>query len=204
MHADGSPWTLVQTVAPSFDPIGVARAKERLRIGGSDEDDDLAASIAAAVARYEGRTGRVMAASSWELRGGAWPTVVCLPLAPVRDVTAVAYVDEDGAEQSLGAAEWYWHRTAAGAEVRFTDAFTAPRLQRRPQSVIVRFDAGYDDLSASGSGDDPELVPDKRDEMAILFLVGHWHRHREAVADGRAELVPETWSDLADQRRIYR
>lgn len=196
---------LLKITAPVAPPVTVERAKERLHIDSANFDDDLAILIDAAVGAVEGHTGRVLARSSWELRLDCWPGCepIRLPLAPIRDVTDVVYLDATGAEVAI-ADDWYWYRTAAGADVRFVSGFSAPTLYERPGSLRVRFDAGYDAPSESGSGDDPELVMDARLEIAVLFLVGTWFERREHVQADQQLEVPETFRFLANQLRIFR
>lgn len=191
---------------PDNPPIGVPAAKDRLRLDTSDRDMDLDRLLRAAAEAVEVRTGLVMAPTQYEYRVDLWPgfSPLRLPVAPVRDVTEVVYLDEDGAEQTVASSSWYFDRTSEGADLRFDSDYSGPALYERPGSLRVRFTAGYDDPAASGAGDDPELVLPATAEMAILFLVGHWHEHAESVAATQTYEVPETFELLAGQMRIFR
>lgn len=195
---------LVKLTAPAGDAVSVARAKDRLRIDGSSSDDDLERLIEAATMAVEKQTGLTLRATDFELGLDCWGWPICLPAAPVREVTEVAYLDADLAEQIVDPADYYWERRPWGAALWFVRGFSKPELGDRPQPLKVRFSAGFDDSGASGSGDDPELAFPATAEMAILFLVGHWFQQRESVAAGEQFIVPQAFEYLAGQLRVYR
>lgn len=191
---------------PEHPPIDVPSARSRLRMDATDEDVDLDRLIRTSAEVLEKHTGLVMGPTSFEYRADAWPACmeIKLPAAPVRDVSAVVYLDEDEAEQTLPASDWSWERTHEGATITLATGFSNPTVLERAGAIRVRFTAGFDDPSESGAGDDPDLVLPATAEMAMLFLVGHWNEHRESVAEGAMNHVPETFDLLASQLRIYR
>lgn len=195
---------LVRTTTASALPVSLDDAKAWLRVDHNDEDELITRLVYGAVAATEDRTGRILAPSSWEWQADRWDRWFAIPAFPIRDVTSVVYLDEDGTEQTLDAADWYWHRTAEGAEVRFVSTWSSPTLYDRPRSVRVRFDAGYDDPTASGSGDDPDLVLPENAKMALRFLIAHWYANRESVTTANVYEVPQTFEYLAQQLRIFR
>lgn len=200
--------------------VSVARAQQRLKIGAedalgapivdTDDNADVEALIEAARGVFEGRTGLVLQPSDWELRLDRWPACaprcIAIPSAPVRDVTGVSYIDEDGAEQSIAQSGdvWLWERTTEGAVLWFHKDFTFPTIDNRHQAVRVQFSAGYDDPAQSGSGDDPELVLPPQVELALLFLVGTWFENRESVAKVDTSIVPQTFDLLIEKLKVFR
>jgi len=219
-------------------PVTVERAKKRLRIDTDDFDEDLSDLILAATAAVEEQAHITVRRSSWEYRLDWWPAgfgfarfdgqailgatgyvrfdgqtrlgwpTMQIPACPVRNVTAVKYLDANDVEQTIDPVNYSWQRTPEGADITFNRAFTFPILSLLPQPVRVSFDAGYDDnLEASGSGDDAELILPPQVEMAVLFLVGHWHEHPlPVVADVRAAPfeIPTTFDYLVNQLKVYR
>lgn len=219
-------------------PVTVERAKRRLRIDSDDFDEDLSGLILGAAAAVESHANITVRRSSWEYRLESWPAgfgfarfdgatirgatgyvrfdgqarpgwpTIQIPASPVRDVTAIKYLDADDAEQTIDPANYSWQRTAEGADVTFSRNFTFPIISLLPQPVRVSFEAGYDDNpEASGSGDDPELLLPPQVEMAILFLVGHWYEHPlPVVADVRAAPfeIPTTFDYLINQLKVWR
>lgn len=200
--------------------VSVVRAQQRLKIGAedaagdpivdSDDNADVEALIEAAMGVFEGRTHLVLQPSDWELRLDHWPTCaprcIAIPSAPVRDVTGVSYIDEDGVEQSIAQSgdNWTWERTTEGAVLWFRSDFELPTIDRRHQAVRVQFSAGFDPPDQSGSGDDPELVLPPQAELALLYLVGTWTENRESVAKAQAFDVPHTFDLLIEGLKVFR
>ena len=212
---------LKKIAAATSLPVTVDRAKERLRIETDEFDADIEALIGAATAALEAQANIVLQQSSWEFILNGWPFLgapidrldwsrsgcaeLFVPASPVRDITALKYLSPEGIEQTVDASNWSWERTGDGALLWVTEGYSLPALWRGYGVVRVAFDAGYDDpAGGSGTGDDPELVLPAQAEMAVLFLVGHWYRTREAVSTDQSYTVPQTFEYLAAQLRVYR
>lgn len=188
------------TAATSY-PVSVSRAKDRLRIDVTANDADLLAIIKAATLAVEHETGRMLAPSAWEYRTDCWD--ISIPLAPVRTITSITYLDTDHAEQTINPVNYYWHETESGAEVHFIDTYSFPTLSNRDEAITVSFESGYDD-TGSGTGGDPTLVLPPTLELAVLFLVGHWYERREMTGKEEPFRIPNTFEFLASQLRVYR
>lgn len=184
--------------------VSVAEAKPHCNVDSSDDDDLIKTYIAAATARFETRTGRILASGQFEYTFDGWSDCLLIPVAPVRTVTEVAYLDTDGTEQTLADADWYEGIGDRDAYVGFVSGFSAPTLSSDTPKVIVRFEAGYDVPDASGSGDDPALERNPMDVVAVLMLTAHWFNHREAAGPESMASVPGGFEDLVNERRIYR
>lgn len=188
--------------AAETQPVSVEEVKSHLRELSNDFDDVIPGLIAAATAAVGHHTGRTLAPTGYELRGDSWSNPICLPALPVRSVDEVAYIDVDGDEQVLSADSWYFYLTDMGAEVAFVPTASLPSLYDRPQSVRVRFTAGYDDPYSSESGLDHPLPSTVR--MAVLFLIGTWFDNGAHLQDRQTYEVPDTFKYLANQLRIFR
>lgn len=195
---------LVKLTAPTGEAVSVARAKERLRIDGTADDADLARLIEAATGAVESQTGLTLRPTGFELGLDCWPSIISIPAAPVREVTEVVYLDAELAEHTIDAGDYFWERTPEGALLDFVEAFSRPALGDRPRALKVRFSVGFDAPDASGSGDEAALAFPATAEMAILFLVGHWHQMRESVSAANPFVVPQAFEFLAGQLRVYR
>lgn len=186
--------------------VSIAETKRRIHFEGAadEENDDIELMLRAAARRVEQRTGRILALGQFEYRFDCWSDCMVLPIAPVRVVTGVAYLDVDHVEQEVPAADWYETIGDRDARVTMVDGFSQPELSARGGQVIVRFDAGYDTPDASGSGDDPALERDPMDVQAVLMLVAHWWLNRSAVGATSMETTPQGFEDLVAEQRIYR
>jgi uncharacterized phiE125 gp8 family phage protein len=196
---------LIRLTRPDGFFVSVNDVKAHVVIDTADDDALIEAYIRAATLLAEDRTGRILMAADFEYRTDRWCDPMVVPVAPVRDVVDVLYLDEDDVERSLDAGTWYEVVTAEGAEIRFTDSFTSPALSSRPQAVRVRFSAGYDVPDASGSGDDPELEQNEMDRLIVLLLVANWYQVREPIAIGdQVAEIPFSVKSLIEVRRIFR
>lgn len=162
---------LIRLSVPAALAVPLADVKLALRIDFDDDDDRLESLILAETQRYEDFTGRIMAPVDLEYRFDRWGDPLCIPVAPVREVTEVVYLDSANVEQTVSASDWYSLTTDEGVEVWFNDTFSIPTLTTRGQAVRVRFRAGYDQPNASGSGDDPELASNAVDRINIIRMV---------------------------------
>lgn len=211
--------------APATPVLSLADAKAHLNIVESDDDDDLVeALIDAAIARldgYAGILGRALVTQTWALRlpgfypddgrwlaaGDWWRHVwrsstrwqaIHLPLPPLQSVASIAYVDPDGADQTLDPAA-YVVLDGALAQVRPAPLTSWPPTQcDNARAVTITFVAGYGDAAA----DVPRPI-----SAAMKLLVGHWYRNREAVVgvdarDSSTELPIGVSALLAPYRLI--
>lgn len=188
------PLTLKQTAAPTEEPVSLAMARLHCRVDGAEEDALLGTLIAAARQWCESWTGRALCTQTWRLSLDRFPLtrgeglaqreqwgdapgtggVIRLPRPALIAVTAVEYVDTAGVLRTLAA-----DQVLVGADeepARLTPAYgliwPVPRWQA--DAVRVTYTAGYGAAAAV-----PEAI-----KQAMLLLVGHWYRNREAVALG--------------------
>ncbi len=116
-----------------------------------------------------------------------------VPLASLRSVDSIAYLDPDGASQTLDPSA-YQVSTGAGGLIVPAYGRSWPTHRRYLESVSVRLVVGY--------GADADAVPEHV-MQAIKLLVGHWFANREEVVVGTvtkriemaasALLDPEDW-----------
>ncbi|MFN4176429.1 hypothetical protein [Phenylobacterium sp.] len=196
---------LIVTAQPETSPVTREDALAQLRIlSASHLDtgqlglvDDL---VEEAVAVVQRQSGLILAPTGYEERFAGWPCgrVLQLGAAPVREVTGVTYLDEDGAEQTVTAGQWSWEPTETGAEVRFGSTWSFPPLYADSAfPVRVAFTAGCG--APDGSEDDPRLALPKAARTAIRLQIEAWFRNPE----GRGVLT-DAAEALAQTFRIYR
>lgn len=179
--------------------ITVARAKERLRIYSSVDDNDLQVLIDTAILTVEKATGRIIRQSTWDLFGDWLPQEI--KAFPVRGITGIFYKDTDEVEQTVDAANYYTIECFGGIEINYISGFYPPVMSTRQGRTRVRFTAGYDDGSATGA--DPNLGLDLRVELAVLFLVGVWYENREPITSEEKFKIPKTFDFITAQLKVY-
>jgi uncharacterized phiE125 gp8 family phage protein len=165
--------TSITLITPPSAPVSVAEAKRHLRIDHADEDSVVEGLIASAVSYLDGWTGvlgRALEAQTWELALDRFPVgQIVLPLGPVASVTSVAYTDPAGVEQTVDSANYVVDTRPIEGRVIPADGFAWPSTKAGANAVRVRWVAG------TGT---PGAI-----RVALLMLVAHWYRVREAVGE---------------------
>lgn len=137
-------------------------AKQHLEYEADDRDDLINSYIGAAAEHIEDVTGVALSRSSRTIELDGFPeknTPIRLGIGPDVDVTAVAYVDGDGSNQTLTG----W--VSFGQVIRPETVWPA-----NARTVTVTATYGY------------ATVPDAI-AQAQLLLIGHMFANREASAD---------------------
>ena len=163
---------------PAVEPLSLADAKAFLRVAHADDDDLIAALVAAARLQVEAATRRALIAQSWRIVRDRWPAdgrLVVTP-APVTAVTAARVYDAAGVASALDAGRFVVAAGAAPAEIA-----AAPWSLPPPG----RASAGIELDLACGYGADPAAVPPPL-VQAIRLLVAHWYDTRAVAAVGHA------------------
>jgi uncharacterized phiE125 gp8 family phage protein len=156
-------------------PVSLARARAHLRIDWADEDELVFAYLRAAVDAIERHIGRALSRQAFTDRAPRFPNAgerLTLLRDPVTEITAVTYVDGDGAVQTLDAADY---RSIEGEpwSIIAPLAGSFPSTEEREDAVRVAYVAGYD------AGACPPSL-----QSAVLLLLGHLYQNREAVNVG--------------------
>ena len=185
---------LVRVVAPAADVVTVAELKAQVRLLSSEEDAVLRGYLDAATGHldgYAGVLGRALVAQTWVLHLAGFPACgrIELPLAPLISVGSVAYVDADGATQTLSASVYEAH-AGPRAELTLADGQSWPSTAARARAVSVTFTAGYgaagEDVPAplrlavtlQAAAYDAGRVKVGEIDPAVLALIGPYRRIR--------------------------
>lgn len=144
----------VLITAPAALPVTLDDVKKHLRIDLSivEDDDELQQKIEAATQAldgYSGALGRALMTQTWAVSTGwHYCDAIRLPLAPVQSIVSVTYLDEDGAEQTVPAADYRLSGDARGSSVVLTEGASWPSTRYRSDGLTVTFVAGYGDAAA--------------------------------------------------------
>jgi uncharacterized phiE125 gp8 family phage protein len=186
------------TASPAQEPVSIAAAKAYLRIDSGDEDGVIEGLIKAAreMVETDAEISLLPQTLTWYLDAfPAWEISLRRP--PVNSITSITYLDQDGTSQTLAASEYRFDGYSRPA--RLSPAYNEQWPTTHPVSnaVTIVAAAGYSSVSQV-----PQMI-----KQAILMLVGHWYRNREAVGIGttseevamsyRALLSRITWGGYA-------
>lgn len=175
--------------APAVEPVTLAEAKRHANVVASDDDTLIAALIVAARELVEVDTSHALINQTWELElSGWWTGGLECPRPPLVSVTHIKYYDQDDVLQTLETAYYDVDTRRQPGVIWWDEDYTAPTLSDEANPVLVTYVAGY--------GAAASAVP-QRAKQAILLLVGHWYRCREAVGTVGTEVA------LAYQRLIH-
>lgn len=156
---------------PTSEPVTIAEAKAQLHIGASDDSHDveLSALIAAAREEWERDTSVALITRTIEHRVARFADVILLTVGPVVSIESVKYIDNNGAEQTVAAGDYYLDID----EVRFKSTFVSPRTEDRSEAVKIRYIAGY--------GADSRFCPEL-DRMAIKLSLANRFEDRDMIS----------------------
>lgn len=136
---------------PAAEPITLAEALIHLRetADGGANDAYITSLITVARTACEDRIERSLIATPWTLRLDAFPDAIELTPAPVVEVTAVSYLDTEGAEQTVDLADTYLDKASEPAWLLPAPGVTWPATLDRVNAVTVEYTAGYGPNGAS-------------------------------------------------------
>jgi len=162
---------------PAAEPVLLATAKAHLRVDGTDENDLITALIVAARQYVENYCGVALITQTLKLSLDSFADKIRLPRSPVTSITQIAYVDTTGATITvLLAANTLWRLGADSMQSVLTPYFgTAwPTTAAVPAAVQITYTAGY---GAAGTAVPGAIT------QAMLLMIGHWYKNREAVSE---------------------
>ena len=193
--------------AASGRPVSLDDLKMIVEAADFDDDDEkLALFLDGAIAYVAQQTSLVLSPTEYRVERSCWWTdKLEILLTPVRDITAVGYLNVAGSLQTLDAEKYRWARTASGATITLLDTSGLPSIaQNRDDAVQISVEGGFDIDGATGSGDDPELVLPRQARNAIIMLAAHWYANREAALASELKEIPFGVEALIRQIMVYR
>lgn len=191
---------LIQTTAPSVEPVTVDEAKLNCKEDSAVEDTLFALWIAGARQYAESFTGRSFITQGWRLVLDEFPPCIELERGNVQSITSITYRDMAGATQTVpfGAVANGVQRSAdgslvadlSGAPARIAPAFGSvwPIAVSELGAVAVNYTAGY--------GPTPADVPQGLRDW-ILMRVATLYANREESLPGVVTPLPHVDGLLA-------
>lgn len=170
---------LVQTVAPTDDPVTVDEVKSQLGITTGGLDDGIIEGYRdAAVLEVEARQKRQLMSATYKLYLDAFPVGdIEIPKPPLSSVTSIQYIDTAGDTQTWASSEYSVNTDSTKGRVRPLPAYTYPSAVGTDYQnpVIITFVAGYADAAS---------VP-ANTKLAIKALAAHYYENREPYIVGK-------------------
>lgn len=175
---------------PTTEPISLDLARRHCRIlpdndsPASHPDDAWLTEIGIPAAREycEGFLGRAIAAQTWEQALDAFPSGSITLVGSVSSVTSIKYIDTDGNEQTLSAADYVLDSYSVPAVVSLAVGVTWPlTLTGGVNTVKIVYPAAGYTLPGDSPNNDPLPTVVR---AAILLMIGHLYENREATTSG--------------------
>lgn len=187
-------YAISTVTAPAYEPVTVAEAREWCRIASDITEHDWVLNLLIIAMREyaESLTGRAFAQRTLKLTTDAfttdakWRHAFYLPFPPLVSVTSLVYVDGDGAEQTMDAADYDVHTFCEPGLLVPSYQTSWPALRSVPNAVQITYVAGY-------AG--PSLIPRAvrlwmQARLATLF------EQREQLVVGMAvNAIPRDFTD---------
>lgn len=170
---------------PASEPVTTLEAKEQLSIAAAVTVHDalIGRLISAARAWTEHEAQASWITQTWRLTVDRFPYggEIMLPRPPLASVTSVAYVDADGASQTLSTDTYDVDTDGSPGRVylAYDQSWPTTRFQRA--AVTITYTAGYGDENA----DVPQDV-----RHAILMQVAHLFERRESTTEAALKETP--------------
>ncbi|RWO20666.1 head-tail connector protein [Mesorhizobium sp.] len=196
---------MLRLVTPPATPVvSLAEIKRHVRVENSDDDSYLESLVSAATGMVDGADGwlgRALITQTWDYALDLFPcqrsgsiAVLPIPLAPLVSVTSVAYTAADGTDTPLATFRTFNATSSQPAYIVPAIDETWPLTKCEPESVRIRFVAGYGAAGAVPAGI----------KHAIMLIAGHWYENREDVGDRALAKMPMASEALLMPYRNWR
>jgi uncharacterized phiE125 gp8 family phage protein len=167
----------LSVIVPPEPIVGWDEIKGHLR--AVDEDQSLVEGYIAAAMSWldapSGWLGRSVGEQTLKATAACFGEIACRPLfyGPVTGTVTVTYFDEAGTEQTFAETSY---RVSDGDRIVLTSGSSWPTTAERSDAVSVTYQAG-------------EETPPPAIKHAVMLLVGHWYKNREAATVGETPVV---------------
>lgn len=164
--------SLTRTVDPTSEPVTLDEVKLQINVVADDEDALLDSYIQTAREMVEAYSNRALLAQTYRLKLHEWPgDRIELPRPPLQSVTSIQYYDTADVLQTLSASYYSVDTDREPGVIWQDEDLEWPVTNDHKNCIIITYVAGYASVSK---------VP-YRAKQAMLLLIAHWYRCREAV-----------------------
>lgn len=178
----------VLVTAPTVEPLTLTEAKAHAQIEYTNEDTQVPRWIRAARNHIEGRTGRALITSTWDMWLDCFPREreIRLPKGKLQSVSYIKYYDTANVEYTFSSSLYHvaTKREPGAVVLAYGQSWPSVTL-RTAEAVVIRFVCGF----GNTADDVPEEV-----KQAMCLIIKHF-------ADNRGEVVIGN-NASADTKRI--
>lgn len=137
---------LIQTVAPTKEPITLDEAKLFMHIIEDDEDDLITSMIVASREYAENYTNRQLETATFELITDGLVQDFKLPKNPVQSISKIEYMDLEGNYQTLDTSNYYLFVDYGVSKIHFEEF---PSHKEDKRAIKITFISGYATVPSS-------------------------------------------------------
>ena len=130
---------VVQTVAPTAEPVTLEEAKEFMRILDTDSDTLISSLIAVCREHVENITNRQLGVATFELTVSDF--ISKLPKNPIKSIEKIEYMGVDGNYLTLDSSTYYMYERHGIGYISYSEV---PNILEHQKAVKITFIAGYE------------------------------------------------------------
>lgn len=186
-------WSLVQTLAPTAEPITATAMREHVRQTINDDDATLSAMISAARVYAETFLNRQLMPATYRLAMDCFPGwTIKVPMPPLTSISSITYLDTAGTVTTLNSSLYVVDTDSTPG--RITPAYSTiwPTTRSQMAAVKVTFVAGY----ASAQVIPATVI------QAIKMIAAHLYENREETVERSMANVPMGAVRLLESERV--
>ncbi len=189
---------LVQTVAPTEEPIDLTEARLHLKLSSTAEDSLITGFIKTARQIIERYLNRALITQTWELYMDCWEPIIEIPFGNLSsNGFKIEYRDATGTLVTLQSDQYWVVTTADPGYVKRAYTTVFPVLQLgRPDAIKITFTCGY-----GSAANVPQPIKD-----AMKLWIGDLYENRGTVAIGPGLTIgkiPNYIQDLIHSYKLY-
>ena len=172
-------------IGDAAEVVGLLDAKTHLRVDHDDEDELISMMTASATEMVSNHTGLILGSEGWQFSVGPQAGRLRIPVAPVRSLTSVQYLDRDRAAQNASLDDFLLIADYSRPYLMPIDGTSWPITARDDDAITVTVAAGLLELP-------PPL------KVAILMMLSHLYEDR---GDNAMDEIPTTVRVLVEPYR---
>lgn len=190
MNAWEIPYEDRLVTGPTLEPLDLEEVRKQRRFSSTSIDTLFDLWMGAARQQFEEETGLQLLTATRVFLLDEWPQWSCIYFnrGPVQSIVSVTYVDGDGAEQTMDAADYAMMPPLATVDtyptpggIQLASGGSWPSAGTQKQAIRIQYVAGF----GSAPGAVPEII-----RQALYLYVGSFHQQGEESSDKELFTLP--------------